>query len=106
MFVWAEKKPKEKKAISVIAGTVFRDPGFALPGVPVELIEVRAGGKKGKTFKTATDARGEFAFVLPPKEANFRVRVAVKGLAPEEKETSATPGVRTDVYFSLKPAAN
>lgn len=101
-----KKKPeKEKKLVAVIAGTVFRDPGFALGGVEVELIEVRTDGKKAKARKTVTDGRGEFAFYLPPEEQKFKVKVAAKGLQPEEKETTATPGARMDVFFALKPAA-
>ena len=99
-----KEKEKDKKLVAVVAGTVFRDPGFALAGVSVELIEVRADGKKPKVRKTVTDGRGEFAFYLPPEEQKFKVKAAVKGLEPEEKETTASPGVRMDVFFSLKPA--
>jgi len=102
----ADKKPKPKQLRSVVAGTVFRDPGFAVAGAEVELIENRTDGKKPKTLKTVTDSRGEFAFTVPPVEAKFRVKASAKGLQPEEKETASSPGVRMDVYFSLKPAAN
>lgn len=102
----ADKKPKPKPMRSVIAGTVFRDPGFAVPGAEIELIEIRSDGKKVKPLKTVTDGRGEFAFTVPPVEAKYRVKASAKGLQPEEKETSSSPGVRMDVYFSLKPATN
>jgi len=98
----AEKEEK-KKVVAVIAGTVFRDPGFAVPGAQVELLEVRADGKKGKSRKAVTDGRGEFAFVLPPVEQKFKVKASVKGLQAEEKETSTVPGARMDVFFTLKP---
>jgi len=100
----ADKKPKQVR--SVIAGTVFRDPGFAVPGAEIEMIEVRTDGKKAKPLKTVTDGRGEFAFTVPPVEAKYRVKASAKGLQPEEKETTSSPGVRMDVFFSLKPAAN
>jgi len=99
-----KEKEKEKKLVAVIAGTVFRDPGFALAGVEVELVEVRTDGKKPKSQKFVTDARGEFSFYLPPKEQKYKVKAAAKGLQPEEKETTATPGARMDVFFTLKPA--
>ena len=99
-----KEKEKAKKLVAVVAGTVFRDPGFALAGVPVELVEVRTDGKKPKIRKTITDGRGEFAFNLPPEEQKFKVKATVKGQQPEEKEITATPGVRMDVYFTLKPA--
>lgn len=102
----ADKKPKPKQVRSVIAGTVFRDPGFAVPGAEIEMIEIRTDGKKVKPLKTVTDGRGEFAFTVPPVETKYRVKASAKGLAAEEKETTSSPGVRMDVFFSLKPTAN
>ena len=105
LFAAAKKeKDKEKKLVAVIAGTVFRDPGFALAGVEVELIEVRTDNRKPKTRKTVTDGRGEFAFYLPPEEQKYKVKATAKGLQGEEKDTIATPGARMDVFFTLKPA--
>jgi Carboxypeptidase regulatory-like domain len=99
-----KKKEPEKKLSAVIAGTVFRDPGFAVGGAEVELIEVRADGKKPKVRKAVTDGRGEFAFVVPPEEKKYKVKATARGLQPEEKETVSTPGARMDVFFTLKPA--
>lgn len=100
----SDKKEKEKKLVAVIAGTVFREPGFAVAGAEVELIDVRGDGKKPKSRKTVTDGRGEFAFSVPPEEQKYKVKASAKGLQPEEKETTSTPGARMDVYFTLKPA--
>ncbi len=103
----ADKKKtpdKEKKHAAVIAGTVFRDPGFAVAGAEVELIELRADGKKAKARKTVTDGRGEFAFAVPAVEQKYKVKASAKGLQTEEKETTSTPGARMDVFFTLKPA--
>jgi hypothetical protein len=101
----ADKKKKEKKLAAVIAGTVFRDPGFAVAGAEIELIEVRSDGKKAKSRKSLTDARGEFAFPVAPVEQKYKVKASARGLQTEEKETTSTPGVRMDVFFTLKPAA-
>lgn len=105
-LIGAEKKKpeKEKKLSAVIAGTVFRDPGFAIAGAEIELIEIRADGKKAKSRKTVTDGRGEFAFPVPAIEQKYKVKASAKGLQPEEKETASTPGARIDVFFTLKPA--
>lgn len=89
---------------AVIAGTVFRDPGFAIGGAEVELTEVRTDGKRPKVRKAISDGRGEFAFYLPPDEVKYKVKVSAKGLQSEEKETTAAPGARMDVFFTLKPA--
>lgn len=105
LFAADKKKPeKEKKLAAVIAGTVFRDPGFAVAGAEVELIEIRSGGKKPKPRKTTTDGRGEFAFSVPAEDLRYKVKVSARGLQSEEKETASVPGVRVDVYFTLKPA--
>jgi hypothetical protein len=102
----AQDKPgKGKKVYSVIGGTVFREPGFAFPGVQVELLEVSEGKKRKKPEKTVTDGRGEFAFRMEGRDAKFLVLAAAKGFEGQEKEAVSTPGVRTDVFFTLKPAA-
>ena len=88
----AEKKPdKEKKLVAVIAGTTFRDPGFAIPGVAIELVEIRTDGKKPKSRKTFSDARGEFAFLVPAIEQKYKVKASAKGLQPEEKKPPPSP---------------
>ena len=100
----AADKKQDKKLAAVIAGTVFRNPGFAVAGAEIELLDVRADGKKVKLRKSVTDARGEFAFSVPPVEQKYKVKASAKGLQSEEKETTATPGARMDVFFTLKPA--
>lgn len=96
---------QDKAAYSVIAGTVFREPGFSLPGavVTLEAMEAPAKGKGMKPQKVMTDRHGEYAFRLPPTEAKFKVTAAAKGFASQEKETAAAVGVRVDVFFELKP---
>jgi hypothetical protein len=93
---------------AVIAGTVFRDPGFALPRVEVILTAkvAPAGAKKAKPQKLLTDARGEFAFYVPPEKATYVVSVKAAGLEPQEKTVELSGGFeRTDTYFTLKPAS-
>jgi len=96
---------QDKAAYSVIAGTVFREPGFALPGavVTLEAVEAPAKGKRMKPQKVMTDRHGEYAFRLPPTETKFKVMAVAKGFVSQEKETTAAPGVRMDVFFELKP---
>jgi hypothetical protein len=101
----AADKKREKKLAAVIAGTVFREPGFAVSGALIELTEIRTDGKKAKSQKTATDSRGEFAFPVPAEERKYKVKATAKGLQTEEKEAASTPGARIDVFFTLKPAA-
>ena len=96
---------EEKKTASVVAGTVFREPGFALPGAVVTLEETEplSKSRRSKPQKVSSDAHGEFAFRLPPSEAKFKLTAAAKGFRSETKEAAAAPGVRVDVFFELKP---
>lgn len=92
---------------AVVAGTVFRDPGFAFARVQVTLTSVAPppGVKKFKTMRTLTDARGEFAFYVPPGPARYLVRAEAPGFLPEQKEASVSASERVDVYLTLKPNA-
>ena len=105
LWLPANARGQEKKAASVIAGTVFREPGFALPGavVTLEELEPAAKGKRSKPQKVSSDAHGEFAFRLPPSETKFKLTAVAKGFTTQTKETAAVPGVRVDVFFELKP---
>ncbi|MEO8027114.1 MAG: hypothetical protein ABI823_11600, partial [Bryobacteraceae bacterium] len=60
----AGEKQKKPAPYSVVAGTVFREPGFALQGVSVTLSTEPATGSKEKVRKlqATSDSRGEFAF--------------------------------------------
>jgi len=105
LYLPAMAHGEEKKTASVIAGTVFREPGFALPGAVVTLEELNppAKGKRGKPQKVSSDAHGEFAFRLPASEIKFKLTAVAKGFGTQTKETATVPGVRVDVFFELKP---
>lgn len=52
---------------AVVAGAVFRENGFSLPGATVTLAMKDA--PKGKKLQSVSDARGEFAFRVAPEAA-------------------------------------
>jgi hypothetical protein len=95
----AGKKPD---SYSLVAGTVFREPGFALAGVEVTLAPASAVGK-GKKLKATSDSRGEFAFRVPPAEAKYTVSVSMKGYSSESKSITVSADQRIDVTFTLVP---
>lgn len=97
-----DKKPKPAHA--VVAGTVFREPGFALPGAEVTLTANRPP-KKFKPMRMFSDSRGEYAFRVPAVEARYIVKVKAKGFESQEKEAAVAGEQRLDVFFQLKPAA-
>ena len=97
----AREKPKP---YAVIAGTVFREPGFVLPNAEVELRMVvpPPGVKHMKALSARSDARGEYAFHLPAGKADYAIRVKADGYIGEEKPATIESEERVDVYFTLR----
>lgn len=85
---------------AVVAGTVFRENGFSLPGATVTLA-VKDTPKKSKKLQTVSDGRGEFAFRVPPGAATYVVRASLKGFQPVEKEASVSAEERVEVTLVL-----
>jgi carboxypeptidase family protein len=93
-----DKKPA---AYAVVAGTVFRDPGYALPDVKVVLMQREP--KPKKLQESTTNYRGEFLFRVPPVEATYVVRASLKGYMPEQKEAKISGEEHIDVNLVLSP---
>jgi hypothetical protein len=75
-------KPKGETA--VIAGTVFRDPGFAQPGASV-VLALKASPAK-KLQERISDARGEFSFRIPPGPQSYVISATLKGFQTARDE--------------------
>jgi hypothetical protein len=100
----AGKKKAVPEAYSIVGGTVFREPGFALPQAEVTLIpNAQQDGLpvKVKKLSTVSDARGEFVFRVPAASMQYTVRVAAKGYHGEEKTVTVQGEERSDVTFQL-----
>ena len=100
----AEKRKKPVATHGVVAGTVFRDPGFALPAAELTLAPEKASPKT-RSIKAVSDARGEFAFHVPAEEARYTVSVKASGFESQEKSVLVTGEGRVDVFFQLKLVA-
>jgi hypothetical protein len=100
---WAEEKSKAEYAL--IMGTVFRPPGFSLPGATVVLTpeHKESGGKKFKKQTTQSDARGEFAFRVLPVPMKYVVRVQREGFEDQEKLVVIEGAQHREVPFELQP---
>ena len=85
---------------AVVAGTVFRENGFSLPGAAVTLV-VKDAPKKAKKLQSVSDSRGEFAFRVPPGAATYVVRASLKGFQAVEKEASVSGEERVEVTIML-----
>lgn len=102
----AGEKRQEPPADAVIAGTVFRPPGLALPGAEVR-IEPQAresGAVKLKRAEAVANTRGEFAFRVPTVPAEWVVHVKSNGYESQVKRVSIEGEQRIDLSFLLEPA--
>lgn len=91
----------------VVAGTVFRDPGFALRGATVVMIAVPDPGSPVKPWKEKmiSNDRGEFAFRVPPTEMHYKVSVTAKGFQGQEKTVEIRGEERAEATFMLQEAS-
>lgn len=105
----AKDKKKTPPSVAVVAGTVFRPPGFSLPGAEVTLEPAEKPPEakppvKVKTQKALSDARGEFAFRVPAVPLRYNLSVKAAGFAPARKEVAVAGEERLDVFITLEPA--
>jgi hypothetical protein len=98
----AGDKKKSSDAGTVIAGTVFRDPGYALPEATVTLVR-RDDPKHKKLAELTTSFRGEFVLHVPATAEVYVVKASAKGFRAEEKEASVTGLDRVELMFTLEP---
>ena len=100
----AGKKKEKPAGESVVAGTVFREPGYALPDAEVTLTATdESGAAKGKKLQFTTNTRGEFAFRIPSVAGKFVVTASAKGYQKQQKTVDVEPSERVDVTFMLAP---
>jgi hypothetical protein len=95
---------KRQAPEAVVAGTVFREDGFSLPGAQVELSLAPGSqaGHKSKKMKAVSDARGEFAFRVPTDDLEYSLTATAPGFRPQQKSVRVSGEVRVDVFFSLE----
>lgn len=104
LFAVSAAKERRTETFAVIAGTVFRDSGFSLPGAEL-LLDAAPGARppaKFKRIKLFSDARGEFAVRVPPTPMRYTVSVRAAGYRSETKEVSVEGEERAEVNFRLE----
>lgn len=103
---------RDKKAVepyAIVGGSVFHEPGLALPGAEVTITPELADGSQMKLKIThlISDERGEFAFRVPPTPAKYKVKASAKGFQADTKTAEVTSeGERIDVTFMLEAESN
>jgi Carboxypeptidase regulatory-like domain len=104
---YADKKHKEKadaEPYAVLAGSVFRESGYALPGAEVTISPDPRPGQvpvKIQNPRAISDNRGEFAFRVPTTAMRYTVKVKAKGFEPLQKSADVEGEVRVDVTLIL-----
>lgn len=105
--VEAGQKKATPESYALVAGTVFKESGFALPNATVTLLPdaTTAPSAKVKTKKqqATCNTRGEFAFRVPPGSSAYRLTAAAKGFQSQEKSVSIQGEEHIDVTFQLPP---
>jgi hypothetical protein len=91
----------------LVAGTVFRGSGHALPGAEVRIQAVRPEGevpaeKLPKPQRAVTNFRGEFTFRVPAKPMRYTLSVKAAGFTPAAKDVAIQGDERIDVSFLLE----
>lgn len=101
------QKRRQPSPQAVIAGTIFREPGFAVAGAEALLTAESppAAQKRFRPMRATASARGELFFYVPAGPAKYRVRASARGLEPQEREVEIHGEERVDLYFNLKPLA-
>jgi hypothetical protein len=98
-------KQKESAPEAVIVGTVFRDPGFALPGAEVRLTPdpepSQPSPKKARKQRAITSPRGEFVFHVPAEPMRYTISASASGFKSEQKSITVQGEGRTDVTLTL-----
>jgi len=103
----AKDKGKGKTApqpYATVAGTVYRDPGFALEGVVVTVTPETGdrGGVRFKRQQAATNTRGEFAVRVPPVPMKYQVDVKLDGYGTQSQPVEIEGEQRKELSFVLE----
>jgi hypothetical protein len=99
---FAAAKKHQPGTYAVVAGTVFKDPGFALPDANVTLT-LRDDPKAKKMQQEVTTPRGEFSFQVPAAPATYVVKASLRGFRPDQKEAAISGEDRVEVTLTLVP---
>ena len=97
----AQGSKKKAEPYAIVAGTVFRDPGFAQPGASVVLVLKSAPAKKLQ--EQISSPRGEFAFRVPPGPNVYFVTATLKGFQTARQEIEIQEQEQINATLLLVP---
>ena len=101
---FAQQKPGAKEPYALVGGTVFRDPGFSLPGAKVVLsLESRPDKALQEQISSPT---GEFAFRVKPGANRYVVTATLKGFETGRKTVEIVGQEQVRATLVLVPESN
>lgn len=103
----AGQQSRRHSAYALIAGTVFREDGLSLPGARV-VLEPEGEARRDRRFRkqeAVSDARGEFAFRVPPLPSEYRLTASAPGFESQHRQVQIQGEERIDVFFRLARAS-
>jgi len=92
---------RKAEPYAVIAGTVFRDPGFAQPGASVVLVLKSAPTKKLQ--RQISSPRGEFTFRVPASPNRYVITATLKGFQTAREEIEIQDQEQINATLLLVP---
>src|SRR6476646_10201677 len=100
--VLAAQGTKQKaEAYAIVAGTVFRDPGFAQPGASVILALKSA--PTNKLQQQISSPRGEFSFRVPPGPRTYVVTATLTGFQTAHEDIDIQDQEQNNATLLLVP---
>jgi len=108
-WIWAiglsaQGTRQKSEPYAVVAGTVFRDPGFAQPGASVVLALKSAPVKKLQ--QTISSPRGEFSFHVPSGPNSYVITATLKGFQTAREEIEIQGQEQINATLLLVPESN
>ena len=97
----AQGTKQKAEPYAIVAGTVFRDPGFAQPGASVVLALKSAPNRKLQ--QQISSPRGEFSFRVPPGPQTYLVTATLKGFQTAREEIEIQDQEQNNATLLLVP---
>jgi protocatechuate 3,4-dioxygenase beta subunit len=88
-------------SIARLAGSVFDEGGYSVPGVSVEIARLHPDGTQKKIDGRYTSESGQFNFRLSPDKATYRVTVKPQGAAPQSKDIEIDGAMVYRIAFTI-----
>ena len=97
----AQGTKQKAEPYAIVAGTVFRDPGFAQAGASVVLALKSAPTRKLQ--QQISSPRGEFSFRVPPGPQTYLVTATLKGFQTAREEIEIQDQEQNNATLLLVP---